>query len=237
MELSAIQPYQPLLLWGFIFVLSHFAISSTPLRAMLVKLIGEKPYLGLYSLMSLVFIVLFVRAYNVTIQPDLGWMNQIPLHWLAIILMPFVFILFVAGAIGPNPSIAGVPVSPPFEVFGIFRITRHPVLWSFVLFSLIHIMAAGDVATAIFFVFIAFLAGYGTVLIDRKKARASGIYWQDFASETSNIPFAAIITGRQKLALTEIGWMPVLISLILVVVVYVGHLLIPIGTILINPFV
>jgi len=30
--------------------------------------------------------------------------------------------------------------------------------------------------------------------------------WRTFASATSNVPFAAILVGRQRLAIGEIGW-------------------------------
>ena len=51
----------------------------------------------------------------------------------------------------------------------------------------------------------------GTVSIDAKRRRAFGEQWTQFAGVTSNIPFAAIIAGRNRLgpALLEIGlWRP-----------------------------
>jgi uncharacterized membrane protein len=55
------------------------------------------------------------------------------------------------------------------------------------------------------------LALGGTVSIDAKRRRAFGEQWTQFAAVTSNIPFAAILTGRTRLgpALREIGlWRP-----------------------------
>lgn len=236
MQSASIQPYLPLLFWGLVFVLSHFMLSGALLRTAIVGRIGEQPFLGLYSLLSFVMIFFFVRSYNALDPVDLGWMNQISLHWLSIILMPFILILTVAGLISPNPSLAGSNLTQePVPVKGIFRITRHPMLWSFCLWAVVHIIAAGDTASVIFFAFLAFLAGYGTVMIDRKKARNAGQHWQEFADQTSNLPFAAIIAGRQQLVWAEIGWLPVIIGLALTALLYIGHLMIPVGSLLINP--
>jgi uncharacterized membrane protein len=49
------------------------------------------------------------------------------------------------------------------------------------------------------------LGVFGTVSIDAKRKKALGAKWDAFAAQTSNIPFGAILTGRQKLSLGEIG--------------------------------
>ena len=233
--MEVVQAYQSVLLWGFAFVFTHFAMARPPLRDVLVSRIGEKPYLGLYSLISLVLISVFVRAYNAAPLMDLGWMNQVVIHWLVVIVMPIIFILFAAAILNKNPGLAGMVVDKPIEVRGILRVTRHPMLWSFVLFSLLHILASGDAASLILFSFIGFLSGYGTITLDRKKARLVGKHWEEFARQTSNIPFAAIIGGRQQLVLSEIGWPAVILGIILTIIIYMVHILVPMGTILVNP--
>jgi uncharacterized membrane protein len=50
------------------------------------------------------------------------------------------------------------------------------------------------------------LALTGTLSIDAKRHRAFGDDWNAFATATSNVPFQAIVTGRQRLKLGEIGW-------------------------------
>ena len=59
------------------------------------------------------------------------------------------------------------------------------------------------------------LALLGTLLIDQKFAGRRGAEWQRFAAVTSNLPFAAILAGRQHLVLAEIGWRRVGIALAL----------------------
>jgi uncharacterized membrane protein len=51
------------------------------------------------------------------------------------------------------------------------------------------------------------LALFGTASIDAKRRRKMGAAWESFAAKTSNIPFAAVIAGRNTLNFTEsLGW-------------------------------
>jgi uncharacterized membrane protein len=90
---------------------------------------------------------------------------------------------------------------------GMIRITRHPFLWGVALWALVHLAANGDLASTIFFGSLLVLALGGTTTIDAKRRRVFGDAWQRFADVTSNVPFAAILTGRNSLgpALREIG--------------------------------
>jgi uncharacterized membrane protein len=64
------------------------------------------------------------------------------------------------------------------------------------------------------------LALLGPLLIDAKRRRAWGPKWQRFAEVTSNVPFAAILAGRNSLRLDEIGvWRPVVAVLVWVAMI------------------
>lgn len=235
---SGIGAYAPLLFWGFVFLITHLGITSTPLRSILVAKIGEKLYLALYSLLSLVLISLFVAAYNNTSHLAFIWPPTVVLHWVTACLMPFIFVLLMAGVLSPNPTLVGADhsLNEHYEVRGIFRITRHPVQWAILLWALVHIASTGDQASVIFLSLLAFLSGYGTVLIDRRKARKLGGVWQRFADMTSNVPFAAIIGGRQQLVLSEISWQAWVSGFVVYFVIWFGHVWWPVGTLLANPF-
>ena len=91
-----------------------------------------------------------------------------------------------------------------------------------VIWSLAHLFANGDRVSVIFFATFGILAGFGTVLIDRKKARALGEQWSGYAAVTSNIPFAAIVRGRNRLVLREL-WLPVALGLAVYVLLLYRH--------------
>jgi uncharacterized membrane protein len=58
--------------------------------------------------------------------------------------------------------------------------------------------------------------------MDRKKAAALGEGWTDYASTTSNVPFVAILSGRNRLVLGEL-WLPVLLGLVGYAALAYGH--------------
>ncbi|MGH6943064.1 MAG: NnrU family protein [Geminicoccaceae bacterium] len=205
-------------------LVSHYGISSTPLRAWLIERLGEGAYRGLYSLIALGAVIWLVIAWRQAPYVDL-WPPYAWAAWLALLLMPIALILLVAGVSAPNPTSVGTPgaLDRPDAAQAILRITRHPVMWAIALWALLHLLANGDLASLILFGTFTVLALIGTLLIDAKYARRRGADWQRFANETSNLPFAAIAGGTQRLAFAEIGWPRVVVALALYVVLLALH--------------
>ena len=106
---------------------------------------------------------------------------------------------------------------------GILRITRHPLMWGIALWAFVHLIARGDTASVIFFGSLLLLAVSGTILIDARKNRTLGADWERFASVTSNLPFAAILQGRNQFRFDEIGWKKVSIGLVAYLVLLLVH--------------
>ena len=193
------------------FLAIHFFVSGTPLRDRITAAIGERPYLGLFSIASLVLIVWQVIAYNraqAGNDPQLYQLGEGVRH-LGIPLVAIAFFVGVQGLLQRNPTrvqMAGA-VQDQAVVKGMLRITRHPFLWGVALWSGFHLAANGDEASVIFFGTFFLLAVLGTLLIDAKRRRKLGAAWNSFAAKTSNIPFGAVIAGRNRVALREIfGW-------------------------------
>lgn len=212
------------LLAGSLLLITHFGISSTSARDVLAGKLGETAYQGLYSLLSLVLIVLLVLAFNSASRIDYVWAINPDLYWIAKLTMPIAFV-FMAGAFtSPNPTQVGMEdkMADPEPARGLIRITRHPFMWAVIIFAVGHIAANGDAVAIAFFSVFLLLAGIGTILIDAKKARRQADAWPAFAAVTSNVPFAAIVGGRNRLVLSEI-WLPVVIGLVLYVAVFWGH--------------
>jgi uncharacterized membrane protein len=213
-----------LILAGLVFLGSHVLISSTPLRGSLRESLGEGGYLGLYSGLAAVtlgwFVIAFVRAPLVMV-----WEPPLWTHFIPVVLMPIASVLLVTGLATRNPTAVGQErrAREDDPAPGILRITRHPVMWAFGLWGLGHLSANGDAAGMIFFGLLAMLALGGTVLIDRRKRLALGTDWPRFAEVTSNLPFAALLAGRSKVSLREIGVAPVLAGLLLYAVLFLAH--------------
>ena len=184
------------------FLATHF-VPSTPLRGILVKGLGEKAYTVLYTLVSFVMIGWMVWAYNRAPLEPL-WVG---LRWLPAVLMPFAFVLLACGVLARNPTIVGADklLKNPEPARGMIRVTRHPVMWAFILWSLVHVLARGELGACVFFGAFLVLAALGARLMDERKARTLGEDWQRFAAVTSYLPFVAILQGRNRFDAREIG--------------------------------
>lgn len=207
-------PIAHLALATLVFLATHF-VSSTQARKPLVESMGERAYLGAYSLVSFLTIGWMGWAYlHAPYQP----LWQVPgVKLWPLVVMPFSLVLVAAGVMTKNPSAVGqaVALTDAEPARGILRVTRHPVMWGIALWSGVHLAARGDVASLIFFGGFLVLALAGTALIDARKADALGEEWARFAAVTSNVPFTAIVEGRNHFSAREIGAKRIVVGLAL----------------------
>jgi uncharacterized membrane protein len=194
-----------------VFIALHIGVAATGLRAALVKAIGEQPFRGLFSLASvaaLAFLVVSYPAARTAIQNTSLFAPPAfaPHVTQALMLVSFLFV--VVGLLTPGPTLAGFEgsIAKPDAAKGILRITRHPFLWGVALWALAHLISNGDRAGVMLFGGLGFMVLFGTRSIDRKTRQRTPEAWTQFAAVTSNVPFAAIVQGRNRFVLSEIGW-------------------------------
>lgn len=185
------------------FVLLHIGVSATPLRAALVKRIGEAPYRGIFALASIGVLAWMLFAYgaarddpanaNLWTAPDWGR------HVTATLLLVG-FLLGVTGLLTPGPTSAGFEgaLKKPDAAKGILRVTRHPFLWGVALWGIGHLAANAETTSLMLFGGLAAMSLLGTRSIDRKSRARDPEHWEAFRQATSNIPFAAIVQGRNR---------------------------------------
>lgn len=197
---------------ALVFLGIHLLIAGTRIRDLVVSAIGERAYLGLFSLMSLAGIVWLVISYNAAQAggSDTFLYNLGPgVRHAGIPVVAIAFLLGVQGLLMRNPTRVqiGAGASQPALIYGVLRITRHPFLWGVAIWSGFHLAANGDEASVIFFGTFFVLALLGTLSIDAKRRSKMGAAWQAFAANTSNVPFAAVLAGRTSLRPAEsLGW-------------------------------
>ena len=206
-----------------LFFAIHILVSGTRLRDALVTTLGEKIYMAIFSLTSIGAVVWLAISFNAgVISADNVIYWQAPAGILqggGIILLVATFFA-VAGLTSPGPSGAGGDVAvsqsddPASLVKGIHTITRHPFLWGAVIWSAFHLITNGDRASQIFFGTFFVVSLLGTFSIDAKRKRALGEKWDAYAAASSNIPFAALVRGRARFSLSELGWWRIAASLI-----------------------
>ncbi len=195
----------------------HILIAGTELRWKITGRIGEEAFQVIFSVLSLAGIVWLSRAYGRAEYVAL-WGQVQAFRWLALIAMAIAFFFVVFAFASPNPTAVrgGAMLKEKAPAQGIQRITRHPFLWGVALWSLVHLIFNGDLASVIFFGSFLVLALKGPASIDRKRKKIYGDDWDRFAAVTSNVPFLAIAQGRNSLMIGELGgW-----RIVLVVVVY-----------------
>lgn len=205
-----------LLIASVLFVGSHFVLAGPPVRAAIVGRLGEQPFLGLYSLVSIVLLVWMVLAWRDAPYVEL-WVAGAALYYLSLVVMPFAFILLAGGFLTPNPTalMQDKVLQGEDPAHGIIKVTRHPAMTAFALWALVHIAANGDLATVIFMGALLILALVGMVRIDAKRKAAAPDAWARFAAVTSRVPFVALAQGRTTMALSELGWWKIAVGLLL----------------------
>ncbi len=126
------------MVWLIIGLVLFFAVhvfsSVRGARQKLIARIGEGPYKGLYALVSVAGFALIVvgmmkaRPVELWTPPEWG-------RFATIWFMPFAFISLIAAYVPGN----------------IRRVTAHPMLWGVTLWSLLHLLANGDLAGLLLF--------------------------------------------------------------------------------------
>jgi uncharacterized membrane protein len=213
---------------ALVFILMHLLISGTRLRDAAVATIGERPYMGLFSLASVGVLAWLIFTFGAARRDPASvmlWSGPAALRWVQLVLQFLAFLLVVPGLTTPNPTSVAQQglLERPDTVKGMLRITRHPFLWGVAIWAFGHLLVNGDAAGVVLFGSLLLLALLGTTSIDGKRRRAMGDKWDAFAAQTSNVPFAAILSGRQSLKIGEIGWWRIVLAVVLYAVTLWGH--------------
>ena len=176
-----------LLLSAVAFVGTHFLMSH-PLRDPLVRRMGEGPFRGIYVIVSFVTLgatIYFYRAIGreppLWVPGDAVWLAASLLMWFAAILL--------VGSFIRNPAFPGAP-GPKGGPTGVFTITRHPMMWSFAIWAIVHLAVVGMPKSLVLDGAILILALGGAAGQDRKKAQQFGEAWHEWTAQTAFVPFS-----------------------------------------------
>ncbi len=191
----------------------HVVLAGSPLRWAISGKIGENGFRGLFSALSAVGVIWLAIAYRGATSPESFYGLRLIepwMLWVPAMLMAPALVLFVGSLTAPNPTMVMgerlLAARDDDPARGVLRITRHPMLWSFLLWAASHFVANGDMASALLFGSIMIVAAAGMGSIDRKQVRRDPEGWKRFAAVTSVLPFAAILAGKNRLVIAEIGW-------------------------------
>jgi len=180
------------------FIGTHFLLSH-PLRAPIVGRIGERGFLGLYSLVAAITLGWVIVAFR-AVGPEQPWWPVGEALWIVATLVMLIASVLLMGSLIGNPALPnpGTPSAAPSEARGVFAITRHPMMWSFALWGVAHIIVMPTLSNIILAKAIILLALVGAALQDRKKETLQPERWRAWEAKTSYWPFAAIASGRAR---------------------------------------
>lgn len=173
-----------LILASVAFVGTHFLLSH-PLRARFVYVFKANGFLLVYSLVSAVTLAWMVIEFQRAPKEAALWPADDIVWAVATIIMLLASILFV-GSFVRNPSLPGMPDAMAAQKpSGVFKITRHPMMWSFALWGITHILVAPRPDNFIFSGAIVFLALVGAKAQELKKKKLVGVEWDAWLRQTS----------------------------------------------------
>lgn len=200
----------------------HWLVAGSPLRHVMVAITGEKIFRVLFSLAVLASLIWMGWAY--AHAPYLEtWGKAVVLKPVANVLMIFAFVFLIVGTFSQNISVLNQNQPQDINARGLLRITRNPGLIGFGLWGLAHFMVNGDWAGHLLFGTFIFQGFIGPLNMERKYRKKFGATWDAFAAQTSHVPFLAILTGRNRLVLSEISKPMLLVSVAAYVLVLYYH--------------
>jgi len=216
--------FERLALASFAWFAIHAFVAGSELRWWLLRRMGQRGFRAFFSLLSLGSLLFLIDTYRKAPFYPL-WFSPHAIHWLPLVVMPFALVLLVGAFSVPNPTAVGAEkvLERTDAARGVLRITRHPFLWATALWSGAHLLVTGHVAAILFFGSLLLTALRGTSSIDEKRRRTNKAEFARYLEITSNVPFAAIIQGKNRVVWSEL-WLPVLIALLLGAVLLRVHL-------------
>ncbi len=213
-------------LW-VVFGVTHVILSSTPLRPRLIDRLGAQGFQGVYSLAVLASFIPLVWVFAThkhagpllwtTIgPPDVARGVNYALNALAMALL--VCSLVPSSAAPSSMAAPGASTEPR----GVMRITRHPMLAAFGCWGVAHLLVNGSLGDVLFYGGFPVWVWIGSRHQDARLSRDKPGY-AELVRQTSLVPFAAIVTGRQRLVPTELPIGPIAGGLALTVALRWWH--------------
>lgn len=221
---------ETLLITITVFIVFHMVPAIGPVRRGLISTIGKVPYIVGYSMLSLGLLGWVGIAYAEADYIEL-WQQATWMRWVPVLVMVPACALLVGSLAHANPlSVSPLFASGRGDQFdpskpGIVSVTRHPLMWAFVLWSAAHMVPNGDVASLLMFGLFALLGLAGPKILDAKAKRTLGAEkWAELAGPTSNIPFFAILKGSIPADWGNVLCQPVIGGMILYAVLMGAHI-------------
>jgi uncharacterized membrane protein len=208
-----------------LFAGTHLVL-GLPLRAWLVRRLGEASFVALFS--AVAALSMGALAYVVAVHggegPAGAGLGRWPGGGAALGGLAFLGLtLATAGLLNYMRSpmaLFRTQVKPPA---GVERITRHPFFVGLTIYAVAHALLAATLATAIYFAGYAALAAGGARLQDRKLVAKHGDAYTRYVARTSFLPFAGLLRGDALFVRGEKLMQRLAVSALVAALVFAAH--------------
>jgi uncharacterized membrane protein len=121
--------------------------------------------------------------------------------WLVASLLMWVGSILFVGSFVRNPALPGARLERGTKPQGVFGITRHPMMWGFALWAIVHLLTVATEKAVVFDGAILVLSMGGSIGQDRKKAALMGERFHEWSAQTAFIPFTRGVANPGAVAL------------------------------------
>lgn len=210
--------------WWAMFAGTHMVLSSLEVRGKLVSRLGEKGFVGVYSLVAFATFVPLVWVY-------LGNRHAGGLIWnfaavpgvrpIAVALAVIAIALIAGAVLHPSPALVGIKKA--WGARGLTRITRHPMFMGIALWAFSHLLLNGFLTDVLFFGGMFAFSLAGAAHQDARKLATEADRLGQFFAESSYWPFGAIFAGRNRVIWRELPWIALAVGAAAAVGIYALH--------------
>jgi uncharacterized membrane protein len=181
-------PLESLIVANLLFVGGHLAMSH-PLRAPMVGVLGERGFLGVYSLVSLGLLAWVGHVFPQAQSTWMAWPSGDAL-WIVASVLTIVALALLLGSLRGNPALPQTDalVAANARARGVYAVTRHPMMWAFALWAVAHVLVWPSPRTLVTAGAMGVLALVGAHLQDGKKRALMGEAWRGWEARTSYWP-------------------------------------------------
>lgn len=194
------------MLLALLFIGTHVGLATPAVRTRLVPRIGVVGFFGVYSLVAAITFWALI-AYYAAHRYDGAAGLALGASPIVRTLLTGMIVVGIALTTAGLVAYPGLPVAlfgqAIREPRGIERVTRHPFFAGTALLGIAHALLATHLVGALLMGALALLSIAGSRHQDARHLAMRGKPYADYLAVTSALPFAAIVTGRQRLVWSE----------------------------------
>jgi uncharacterized membrane protein len=214
-------------MWWVLFGGTHIVGSSLPVRTFLIRTLGLRGFKALYSLVAFATLIPLCWVYA-TDKHAGSFLFEPPgpaMRHVTELLMLLALIVLMQALHTRSPLTTQAEMSGKYGsgARAIQRVTRHPQNLAFIIYGVAHALVNPTVGDWIFFGGFVVYGMLSAIHQDRRVLAAGNEQARRFVAETSALPFAAILAGRQRLVLREFSLVGLIAAVVLLVVLRFFH--------------